>query len=248
MLNLKSGPDSVELFDCSIPILYLMPNKHREISKAGHREDKSPFRLADLPPEIRILIFKEYLLWRIHHDIKIWKKFSKAVPSNTPGLIKALRANPTLYSEVLDVYFDLSTLSISKNNQNRVKYLPRPVAERALSLELWYGYVHVLLITAELSPNVIQRQDERSHLGVRTSTLLPHHSPLPICQRPPSLYHYHGSETRGAKGAGHSNYAKDGQAINRSASPAPDCNCGDAKAERCSRVRIHNRQRHRDHT
>jgi hypothetical protein len=120
-----------------------MPNKYQEIPKARRREDKPSFPLADLPPEIRILIFEEYVRWRINRDIKVWKKSSRGKAFNIPDLIKALRPNSTLYSEALDVYYNLSTLSISKNNEKSVKYLPHRVAERARSLELWYGYVHI---------------------------------------------------------------------------------------------------------
>lgn len=129
-----------------------MSTWNREKSRAHGPKDASPFRLADLPPEIRILIFEEHLKWRIKRiasHIKLGKKFSTKQETGTPSLIKALRPNSTLYSEALDVYFDLSTLRISINNEQRVKYLPRQITERARSLELWYGYVHLFPITAD---------------------------------------------------------------------------------------------------
>ena len=186
-----------------------MPNKYQEIPKARLREDKPPFPLADLPPEIRILIFEEYVRW-INRDIKVWKKFSREKASNIPDLIKALRPNSTLYSEALDVYYNLSTLSISKNNEKRVKYMPRRVAERARSLELWYGYVHILPITPPVRSHMVQSQDEGSRLGVRTRPLFPHKSSLEICQCPPSLYYYNGGEICDPENTRHSDHAKHG--------------------------------------
>lgn len=59
----------------------------------------------------------------------------------TPELIKALRPDAKMYTEALDVYFDLSAFSISSNSEARFRYMSRQTLERAQSLEIWYGYV-----------------------------------------------------------------------------------------------------------
>ena len=102
-------------------------------------------RLADLPPEIRILIFTEHLKWRIQRDTDMARRYEKDRGSETPELIKALRPNVKIYTEALDVYFDLSTFTISSNNEARFKYMTRQTLERMRCLEIWYGYVVSLI-------------------------------------------------------------------------------------------------------
>ena len=101
------------------------------------------FRLADLPPEIRILIFTEYLEWEIRRDAEFAKLYEKDKGSKTPELIKALRPDMKMYTEALDVYFDLATFTISSNNKAQFKYMRQQTLERMRSLEIWYGYVAI---------------------------------------------------------------------------------------------------------
>jgi hypothetical protein len=99
----------------------------------------SPFRLGDLPPEIRILIFTEHLVWRWQARGMTYGSGRKEF--NTPELIIALRADPKLCTEALDVYFDNCTFTISSNNEARFRYMTRRTLRRVRSLEIWYGYV-----------------------------------------------------------------------------------------------------------
>jgi hypothetical protein len=101
------------------------------------------FRLADLPPEIRILIFTEYLECEIQRDTEFAKVYEKDKGLKTPELIKALRPDMKMYTEALDVYFDLSTFTISSNNDSKFKYMRQQTLERVRSLEIWYGYVAI---------------------------------------------------------------------------------------------------------
>jgi hypothetical protein len=122
-----------------------------------------PFRLGDLPPEIRILIFTEYLKWSIQRDTTMARRFEKDKGSKTPELIKALRPDQKMYTEALDVLFDLSIFTISSNNHVIFKYMTRQTLERVRILEIWYGYV-VSLPSQEPFSNTWQ-SDSRSAIG-----------------------------------------------------------------------------------
>src|ERR1700709_2617764 len=65
------------------------------------------FRLRDLPIEIRILIFR----------------LCVATPDNnqTPALIKALRGDPQLYHEALEVYYAINTFTMSFHERRGLK-------------------------------------------------------------------------------------------------------------------------------
>lgn len=82
------------------------------------------FDINDLPVEIRILIFRQYLVQ--------WE------PSRfTPPLIKALRPDPQLYHEALDIYYSLKLCSTPRTGE-RAKAISRSVLRRACSLRVWY--------------------------------------------------------------------------------------------------------------
>jgi len=85
-----------------------------------------PFRLSDLPAEIRILIFR--------------KCVSRRENGKAPALIEALRRNPQLYHEALEVYYSINDFSVSFNTRYRLDLNGNPVLKRILSLRLWYEY------------------------------------------------------------------------------------------------------------
>ncbi|KAF8863706.1 hypothetical protein BDZ45DRAFT_685611 [Acephala macrosclerotiorum] len=87
----------------------------------------APLRIFDihkLPVEIRILIFRQCILE--------WE------PSRfTPPLIKALRPEPSLYHEALDVYYSFKQCSTPRMGE-RAKGISPSVLRRACSLRVWY--------------------------------------------------------------------------------------------------------------
>lgn len=90
------------------------------------------FRLRDLPVEIRILIFRK-CVWQYHC-------------CKAPALIEALRGNPLLYQEALEVYYAINEFSVTFVNQDRVFSLNSDfVLKRLTSLKLTHGYVLYLL-------------------------------------------------------------------------------------------------------
>jgi hypothetical protein len=111
------------------------PIEYKNLAEAAWAREEVPFRLADLPPEIRIHIFEIYLYWRRDMDIKSQARSSR----RQPELIQALRPLPVLYDEALEVYYDNLPLVASNFNLNRVKYIPRTITGRVRSMELWYG-------------------------------------------------------------------------------------------------------------
>jgi hypothetical protein len=58
-----------------------------------NRTSSKNFNIQRLPPEIRVIIFREYM---IHSD--------EAYDGKTPLLVKALRVVPQLYQEALEAW------------------------------------------------------------------------------------------------------------------------------------------------
>lgn len=56
-------------------------------------------------------------------------------------IIKALRPDPKLYQEALEIFYSVCTCSISSNNKDEVMEMPRSVINRATILYLFYGQV-----------------------------------------------------------------------------------------------------------
>ena len=89
------------------------------------------FRFLDLPIEIQVLIIREY--------IQGWP-----LVGQTPDLIKALRPQPGTYQQALAVFYSSRTVTISANNEHRVLAMPKSVLRKAVSVDICYGYVHLL--------------------------------------------------------------------------------------------------------
>jgi hypothetical protein len=82
------------------------------------------------PTEIRLLIFHQYLR---HYLLQ------ERLEGLTPPLIKALRSDPQVYQEALEIFYSLKTCSISPKNEARIVHLPLSVLRRVVSVKLWYG-------------------------------------------------------------------------------------------------------------
>ncbi|KUJ21196.1 uncharacterized protein LY89DRAFT_429508 [Mollisia scopiformis] len=82
------------------------------------------FDIRRLPIEIRLLLFRQCLL-------------DEYKERSTPALIQALRPDPQLYEEVLEVYYSIKLCSTPRCGE-RVKTIPQSVMRRATALRVWY--------------------------------------------------------------------------------------------------------------
>jgi hypothetical protein len=83
----------------------------------------SKFNLRGLPLELRADIFRQDLLeWTNDRLI--------------PNLIKALRADPQMYQEALDIFYCLKHYLIGAQSEREVLSMPQSVLKRVLSVEL----------------------------------------------------------------------------------------------------------------
>ena len=82
------------------------------------------------PTEIRIFIFHQYIRHYLLQEI---------LEGSTPPLIKALRPDPQLYQEALEIFYSLKTCSISPKNEAEIVRLSSSVLRKAISVKLWYG-------------------------------------------------------------------------------------------------------------
>ena len=89
-----------------------------------------PKSFHTFPTELRIVIFREYLL---HYLLQ------ENLEKFTPPLIKALRPEPQLYHEALEIFYSLKLCSISPHNEAQIVRLPRSVLGRLTFVKLWYG-------------------------------------------------------------------------------------------------------------
>jgi hypothetical protein len=104
--------------------------RNRLYPSSNHDKDMK-FRFLDLPIEIQILIIREY--------IQYWP-----LVGQTPDLIKALRPQPGSYQQALAVFYSSRTVTISANNERRVLEMPKSILRKAVSVDIWYGYVRSL--------------------------------------------------------------------------------------------------------
>jgi hypothetical protein len=92
-----------------------------------------PFNIQALPVEIRLTIFREYVL-----------AASKETANNTTtALVKALRPCPVLYNEILEVFYSFNYCAVSLRNRRKALLMPRNVLKKPSLLRVWYGYVHI---------------------------------------------------------------------------------------------------------
>jgi hypothetical protein len=103
------------------------------VSQERFLVDGPTFEIERLPPEIRILIFREYMV-----------ESGEAFDGRTPLLVKALRSAPQMYEEALEAWYYIHTCVISTNNRHEVGSMPSAVLRRAQSLRVFYGYVRTL--------------------------------------------------------------------------------------------------------
>jgi len=96
------------------------------------KSDRTVFRISDLPTELRLLIFHQCL---------------DPLQTNQPNqmLIRALRVEPTLYQEALDIFYANGEFTL------RTEKLRPAVLGRARKLRLEYMYARVPCVTIVLS-------------------------------------------------------------------------------------------------
>jgi hypothetical protein len=88
-----------------------------------------PFNIQGLPAEIRLLIFREYIL-----------AASEDTPnSRTPPLVKALRPSPVLYNEALEAFYLSTYCVVSLRNRKQVFPMHHRIFKRVSLLRIWYG-------------------------------------------------------------------------------------------------------------
>ena len=89
-----------DLADCDlIDTAYLFKRKHTSLDR--------------LPPEIRNILFKYVLVW----------------DGKTPALLKALRGDPKLYGEAMEVFNNINTFILhTKSKEDLVGMLPKVIA------------------------------------------------------------------------------------------------------------------------
>jgi hypothetical protein len=95
-----------------------------------HETPNSFGSIDKLPPEIRILIFPEYI-----------QDSGEGYDGRTPLLVKALRNRPILYQEALEIWYSLHPCCVSAKNCLEVELMPDSVLQRARELRVWYEYV-----------------------------------------------------------------------------------------------------------
>lgn len=91
----------------------------------------STFDLANLPLELRLLIFEEYFK----------SASSRKWNGKNLSLIKALRGNPMLYHEALNIFYLKATFVLTVENANRciIRMSPKLLRTiRSIRLELKY--------------------------------------------------------------------------------------------------------------
>src|SRR3954447_20780508 len=87
--------------------------------------------LRFLSPELRLMIF--------HLTLKMRRKNGKQI---TPSLLIALRGDPQLYEETLEVFYKINAFEITKKNIDGFESNLNPgIIERVRSVEFDYSYV-----------------------------------------------------------------------------------------------------------
>ncbi len=84
------------------------------------------FKLRGLPPEVRIQIFEL--------EIKRWKWRGR-----NPPLLAALRPDSVMYDEALEIYYGITSFSISYRNDKKIRWISSCIKDRVETLEIWYG-------------------------------------------------------------------------------------------------------------
>jgi hypothetical protein len=97
-----------------------LENKSKKCS-----QNSSKFNIRGLPSELRAIIFRQ--------DLLEWTK-----DNLTPNLVKALRPEPMLYQEVLELFYSHRICLISEKNYREVLSMPQ-VLKKVLSVGLYYG-------------------------------------------------------------------------------------------------------------
>jgi hypothetical protein len=83
----------------------------------------TPLHLRHVPAEVRLLIFTEV--------------FDVAGPAlKTPPLLQAVRGDPKLYGEALEVFYKLSTFRLSAHNSESRKVMPQNAIMNIQSLNI----------------------------------------------------------------------------------------------------------------
>lgn len=84
------------------------------------------FRIKSLPAELRILIFRHYLLPQECDCIE------------AAALVRALRPDSEMYAEVLEVFFTVRNFRVSKGNRKSILTAGQEVLRRITTLEIEY--------------------------------------------------------------------------------------------------------------
>lgn len=84
------------------------------------------FKLRGLPPEVRIQIFEL--------EVKRWKWRGR-----NPPLLAALRPDSVMYDEALEIYYGITSFSISYRNEKKIGWMPSSIKDRVETLEIWFG-------------------------------------------------------------------------------------------------------------
>jgi hypothetical protein len=103
----------------------LQQSRSKNMSRKSSRKS-SKFNICGPPSELRAITFRQDLLEWTGDNL-------------TPNLIKALRPEPMLYQEVLDIFYSHRIYPISERNYGEVSSIPQAVLKRVLSVDLCYG-------------------------------------------------------------------------------------------------------------